>query len=169
MKEREETRESSSSFDVEGALTEVANAIEEGARPMTTANVRDGFKARFRDDFTFLSNNGVPYAPSRDHLLALARAVGGLARALTLAEATVEGTTLKEDAPVDEESAYLAGFLVARISPEITARARADARMGSGSFCRNYYLVTKGVPAPPEAERGAAAVLGFFGHLESAT
>jgi len=41
--------------------------------------------------------------------------------------------------------------------------------MGSGSFCRNYYLVTKGVPAPPEAERGAAAVLGFFGHLESAT
>jgi hypothetical protein len=169
MKERERARANAPAFDVEGALTEIANAIEEGARPMTTANVRDGFKARFRDDFTFLSNNGVPYAPSRDHLLALARAVGGLARALTLAKATVDGTTLKEDAPVDEESAYLAGFLVARISPEITARARAAARMAAGSFCRNYYLVTKGVPAPSEAERGAAAVLRFFGDLDSAT
>jgi hypothetical protein len=136
---------------------------------MTTTHVRDGFKARFRDDFTFLSNNGVPYAPSRKHLLALARAVGGLARALTLAKATVEGTTLKEDAPVDDESAYLAGFLVARISPEITTRARAAKRMGSGSFCRSYYMVKKGDPAPSEAERGAAAVLRFFGDLKSAT
>jgi hypothetical protein len=167
MEEREQTR-ASAPFDVEAALNEVANAIEEGARPMTTAHVRDGFKARYREDFTFLSNNGVPYAPSRDHLLALARAVGALARALTLAEAVASGTTLPENAPVDAESAYLAGFLVARISPQITARARAATRMGSGHFCRNYYLVTKVGAAPPEAERGAAAVLSFFAHLESA-
>jgi hypothetical protein len=169
MKERKQARANAPAFDVESALTEIVDAIEEGARPMTTAHVRDGFKARFRDDFTFLSNNGVPYAPNKNHLLALARAVGALARALTVAKATVGGTKLKEDAPVDEKSAYLAGFLVARISKDITARARAEARMeAEGSFCQNYYLVEKGVMAPSEAERGAAGVLSFFGHLKSA-
>lgn len=169
MKEGEQPRESAPTFDVEDELNKVADQIAEGARPMSTAHVREGFKARFLDDFTYLSDNGVPIEPSRDHLHALARAVGALARALTVAKATVDGTTLKEDDPVDEESAFLAGFLVARISQQITARARAAARMGSGSFCQHYYLVKKGDPAPPEAERGAAAVLSFFGHLESAT
>jgi len=169
MKEKEQVDESAPTFDVDAELNKVADQIAAGARPMSTTHVRDGFKARFRDDFTYLSNNGVSIEPSRDHLHALARAVGALARALTVAKATVDGTKLKEDAPVDEKSAYLAGFLVARISKDITARARAEARMGAeGSFCQNYYLVEKDVKAPSEAERGAAGVLSFFGHLKSA-
>lgn len=165
MKEREQA-----TWEVERALDEIAGWIEEGARPMTTAaHVLKGFKERYKEDFTRLHGNGVDYNKSRSHLKHLARAVGALARALTLAKATVNSTSLDEDAPVDEKSAYLAGFLVARISQDITARARAERRMGAGSFCQRYYLTEKGKAAPLEAERGAASVLRLFGHLKSAT
>jgi hypothetical protein len=118
---------------VEAALTDVVEQIAAGAQPLllrgrTAAPLRE----RYRPDFEReIREDPLGWPRDKAKILVLARAVGLLAAFLTRADALLHGRP--EPAELDDDCAYLAGFLMSRTlcpppgGPEFL-----------GKWCRSY-------------------------------
>lgn len=139
-----------SSWTVDYALGELIAAIQAGALPLAIEPaVQQGYKDRFRRDFQLQHDQKIDWYNVSEYILKLARAVGNLATALTIAKAIRDHTSIP--AAIDAENAYLAGYLVVLM--------RADCR--PGNWCAHYYLRNPYEGSLPDVE-GGAEVLGYF-------
>jgi hypothetical protein len=121
-------------WSVEDALDEVVRAIQDGSS-LSITGLEDGYKRRYRRDFQeHWDKNDYSWPDARETILPLAEMVGSLATTLSIYRAVEKGTPVPRT--VDQFSAYMAGYLVAKgLCPP-------------GVWCMYYYYMepSSGVP-----------------------
>ncbi len=130
------------SWNVEDALEELVNAIQDGALLlMIEYNTRVTLKSKYRKDFQAQCDKGVDWNTEKIYILPQANGVGLLAAYLTAEKALISGSGFPK--VVDPDSAYEAGHRFAHVKscPDLEIE---------GVWCMNY----PDTPTKPLPDKG---------------